>query len=101
MRVFIRQETAPFVRKRDDIPIEWDSLALIREDAGVPSLAADPDVLLVVTMYPSAGIEENELSGFVGQAVPGTQHNFVPPIPPVKLPRSLKQLEELANYIPF
>jgi len=50
-------------------------------------------------MHLSAGIEENEFGGSVDLVTSGTQQNFVPAIPPVKLPRSLKKLKEFADYI--
>jgi len=96
-RVFIRQEAAPFLRKRNAIPIDWDSVSLIREEAVVLPLASDLDLLFVVKTCLSAGIIKDKLRGFSELATPGTEQNLVPPIAPVKLPGRLEELEELTH----
>src|SRR6266852_2423071 len=99
--IFICQEVAPVLGKRNGVPVDWDTIPLVREDARVLPLAAGLDLLFIVKMRLSSGIKEDQLCGSVTLAISGTEKNVVLPIPAIKLPRSLEQLEELANNILF
>ncbi len=59
---FIRQEAASFLRKRDRIAVNWDSVPLGTEDAGVLPLAASLDLLFIVKTRLSARIKKNQFA---------------------------------------
>lgn len=54
--------------------------------------------IIVKTCMP-AGINHDELCAPVEVVTPATEHNIVLPIPAVKLPRRLEQLEKFADNI--
>jgi hypothetical protein len=99
--VFIRQDAVPVFGKRDGVPIDWDPGPLMSQDTGVTSPKSGLDPMLTVKSRLCAGIKENELRGFIGLPITGTEDSFIPPITSVELPGSFEQLEELADDFPF
>jgi hypothetical protein len=64
-------------------------------------LAASCDLLFLVKMHLSAGVDQDELRVSVELAVSGAEQHVVLPILSIKLPRSFEQLEELTDNVLF
>jgi hypothetical protein len=99
--MLIRQDAVFPLRKCDSVPIDREPASLVQEDAAIFSLAARLGLLLIFKTHLTAGIEDDQLRGSVDLVTSGAQQYVVPAIALVKLPRSLKELKELADHIVF
>jgi hypothetical protein len=98
--VVVREEAPSLVRKRDGFPVDWDPAPWTPEEGSATLRRASLDLLLVVKARSCPGVNEDEPGACGGLAPSGTEENFVSPISAAELPRSLEQLEELANDLP-
>jgi hypothetical protein len=96
---FLGEEARFSLVEGEAVPVNRDTVSVIREHAGVPRLAINANVLLVVKICFRGRIDQENLGGGIKLDIPGTEHDFISAIPVVKLPGSLEQLKKFAHNI--